>query len=570
MMITQHWLTDAASRAMDAILARLDLERGARPYFWVDYQTQPPQAQHSYWDTCDIAGRFVDGLALARLMTGRQDALAAEAMLRHFLWAQQDASDGLFYNPDDEKSETNAEMSKYIPAAGVLTSGRHVDLFCQRAPLLAMTTLLQLGDDTMRPRLEKMVRGLAAIALHHGDEWRFPAYRWAQTMKPEWSAPVNVPEKWIGYRYALLTALARYAEVSRDPAAIDLALGLARHYMRHGDVPPDGHYRANTHSGGVLPVTVGIARLGIAFEQADMVAWAHNVYKWTRANMPEFGFLPDGLGMDGFWAGTCETCALADFVHLAVLLSEAGGGDYWDDIEKVTRNQLLENQYCDRDAIRSTFPGIADDVLAMLHGGFECAAHPNELFIYVGAEGCCIGGGMRALYLAWRAAIDTRDGETRVRYGISRTTAAVEVVGHEPWAGRIDVTARQSNRVAIRLPSYVNTAHVAATLDGQMVDLPIIDRYAVFDSLTPGQTASVQYPLPAESRHYHVAGNAYEAEWLGHTVMAMHPDGGRYPIYQRGDWLKACLHNEDTEAMSPSAAKSPSTAQPVVDTPMLW
>ena len=36
------------------------------------------------------------------------------------------------------------------------------------------------------------------------------------------SAPVNVPEKWQGYRYALLTALARYAEVSHDTAAIDL------------------------------------------------------------------------------------------------------------------------------------------------------------------------------------------------------------------------------------------------------------------------------------------------------------------------------------------------------------
>ena len=62
-------------------------------------------------------------------MTGREDARETETMLRRFLWAQQDGSDGLFYNPDDEQIETNAEMSKYIPAAGVMTAGRHADMF---------------------------------------------------------------------------------------------------------------------------------------------------------------------------------------------------------------------------------------------------------------------------------------------------------------------------------------------------------------------------------------------------------------------------------------------------------
>ena len=545
-MTTLNWLTDAASRAMDALLARLDLDRGARPYFWVDYQTQPPRAHHSYWDTCDIAGRFVDGLVLARIMTGRQDAQEAESMLRRLLWAQQDESDGLFYSSDDEQPAANAEMSKYIPAAGVLTSGRHIDLFCQRAPMLAMTTLLQLGDEMMRPRLEKMVRGLASIAVREGDEAYFPAYRWAQTMRPEWFAPVNVPEKWQGYRYALLTALARYAEVSHDPAAIDLALGLARYYMRHGDVPPDGRYRANTHSGGVLPATVGIARLGVAFGQPELIEWAKRVYEWTRENMPEFGFLPDGLGMEGFWAGTCETCALADFIHLAVLLSESGAGDYWDDVERVARNQLLENQYRDVDAIRCIFPGIADDVLAMLHGGFECAAHPNDLFTYVGAEGCCIGGGIRALYLAWRAAIETRSGatrvrsgETQVRFGISRTTSTVEVTGFEPWAGRIDVKALQPQRVAIRLPAYANMGDAGMFVDGQQVPARIVDRYAIFELLDADQTASLQYPMPHVQRNYHIAGKDYEADWLGNTVITMRPDGVRHPVYRRREWLES-------------------------------
>ena len=423
-----------------------------------------------------------------------------------------------------------------------------------------MTTLLQMGDESMRPRLQKMVRGMLSIAERDGDALRFPTYRWAQTLKPEWFAPANVPEKWQGYRYASMTALARYAQVSQDPAAIELGLGLARNYMRHGDVPANGHYRANTHSGGVLPVSVDIARLGIAFGQPDMVAWAQRVYEWTRANTPAFGFLQDGLGLDGFFAGTCETCGLADYIHLAVLLSEAGVGDYWDDIDRTARNQLLENQYRDTNAMRQAFPGIADRVLAMLHGGFECAAYPNDLFTYSGAEGCCIGGGMRALYLTWRSAIDSQRDETRVRLGITRTTAQVEVIAFEPWEGRIDVRALQSQRIAIRLPAYVNPADTTVFVDGAGVSLHLKDRDAIFEQVNPGQVVSLRYPLPRMQRLYTIADKDYEADWLGNVVIDMRPTGTRHPIYRRRAWL-------DTP---PTLEHSRVPRFTSIDAPVLW
>lgn len=553
-MTNPHWLQHATSLAMDALLARLDLERGARPYFWVDYETQPPQAQHAYWDICDIAGRFVDGLLLARLITGRQDAPEAEAQLRRFLWAQQDPSDGLFYNPDDEQAATNAEMSKYIPAAGVMTTGRHLDFFCQRSPLLAMTTLLQLGDESVRPRLQKMVRGLWAIATHQGGEISFSTYRWATTLKPEWAAPTNVPEKWTGYRYALLTGLARYAQLSQDPVAVELALGIARHYMRHGEVPPDGRFRANTHSGGVLPITVGVARLGMAFGQRELVEWANRVYLWTRENTLDFGFLPDGLGLEGFWSGTCETCGIADFIHLAVLLTEAGAGEYWDDIERVARNQLLENQYRDEDAMRRIFPGLDDRVLAMLRGGFECAANPNDLLTWKGAEGCCIGGGIRALYLTWRSALSESAGETRVHTGISRSTPTVRVRALEPWEGRIEVEVLAPRRIAIRLPAYAQPEDSTAWVDGRQITVQWENRYALFPALNAGQQAALSYALPQRRNTYHVAGKDYTADWLGNMVVEMSPPGTHHPIYRRRPQLEVPLPDAPDRWQETSAA----------------
>jgi len=526
-----QWLQNAAANAMSALLARLDPALDARPFFWIDLRQQPPTASHSYWDACDIAGRFVDGLVLARRMTGRADNAPIEAQLRQFLWAQQDPVDGLFYNWEEEGAANN-EMSKYLPDAEVDTRQRHVDMFCQRSPLLAMTTLLADGDESMRPRLQKMVRGLLAISERNGDEIQFPTYRWAPVLKPEWFNGANAPEKWQGYRYALLTGLARYAELTQDPVGVELALGLARYYMRHGDVPPDGRFAANTHSGGVLPTTVGIARLGIWTGDTEMVAWANRVYLWVCANTPEFGFLRDGLGLDGFFARTCETCGLADLVHLALILTEAGVGDYWDDIERIARNQLLENQYRDATTIRQLYPGIADNVLDMMCGGFECAAYPNRLLTWVGVEGCCIGGGLRALYLAWRGSIRDDSDESYVHMAFSRVTPFIQVIGHEPWQGRIDVRAAVPRRVHLRVPGYAALEQVQTLVDGQAVTVTWAGRYATFD-LAAGQIATLLYPLPESSRTYTIAEQTYQGQWRGNTMLEIQPAGEGYPIYQR-------------------------------------
>jgi len=531
-----NWLEDSASHAMDCLLARLDSTREFRPYFWVDFKASPPEARHSYWDTCDIAGRFVDGLALARLMTGRKDGKREEEALKKYFLAQQDDKDGLFYNPDDEQ-DTNTEMSKYLPEAGVLTTNRHVDLFCQRSPLLALTTLLQMGDQSMLPRLENFVRGLAAIAVKDGEEYSFPAYRWAVEMKAEWYHPVNLPEKWLGYRYALLTPLARYAEISGDVLARDLALGLSRHYLKHGDVPPDGRYRANTHSGGVLPVTAGIARLGLVFDKPELVEWARKVFDWTCQNTSEFGFLPDGLGMEGFWSGTCETCALADFVHLALVLNQTGETKYWDAIERLARNQLMENQYKDAEAVKRTFPGIAPEVLAMLLGGFECAAFPNDLFNYVGAEACCIGGGLRALYLTWRSVLETDKTSARVNMAATRSDSRVSVTAFEPWEGLVEVRVAQALDVQIRLPGFVREDQVTMTVDGVPIEVKLIDRKACFGKVKPGQKAALHYPLAESERDSTIAGNTYRTHWVGNTVVSIEPVGIRHPIYQRRQLL---------------------------------
>jgi hypothetical protein len=198
----------------------------------------------------------------------------------------------------------------------------------------------------------------------------------------------------------------------------------------------------------------------------------------------------------------------------------------------------------------------------MLLGGFECAAHPNSLLPWDGVEACCIGGGMRALYLVWRAAIADTEQETRVHLGFSRSTPHVEVIGHEPWAGRLEVHVRSPRRLLVRIPAYALPSEISTRIDGTTVSAARRGCYVVFEHLRPGQHVTIEYPLHRRSQTYEIAGRAYKADWLGNTLIEIQPPGERYPIYRRRDLVQR-------EPPRPGTAPG-AIPHPAAPTPRLW
>lgn len=425
-------------------------------------------------------------------------------------------------------------------------SGRHVDAVTLARRILRPGSPGE-GPDRAEEQIEAwMMRFLGDDGL----SW-LPGEPWAAPWNPKellaggWGKEPLAEISW-AQRGTLLGLTSRY-----------LAIGLARYYMGCGEVPPDGRFRANTHSGGVLPAAVGIARLGRTLDDAEMLAWASRVHAYVREETPDHGFLRDGLGLEGAFSDTCETCGVADLIHLGVVLAEAGACDGWDDVERLVRNQLAENQYADAGVIRRLFPGIDDRVFRMPHGGFECAESPNDLLGYDGAEACCIGGGIRAVYLSWRASVAATGNETRVRMGFTRSTPYVEVVAYEPWEGRLAVRARTDRRVQVRIPGRVARAQVRTLLDGQDARLPHSGAYADFGMLRAGQVPSLRYPLDERRTSFEVGGSHYEADWRGHTVVEIRPPGVRYPTYRRRAWAEAPIPGELVPAALTGAEAGP-------------
>lgn len=526
---TYFW-QEAALLAMQAIPHRVDRSRAGQPYFWLNLTADPPRLEHQSWDYCDMSGRWVNGLLLGRLMTGSMACMETEQVLRRFFLQQANPHDGLFYN---------AEAPEFGSRAGA-------NIFCQSRVLLGLLSWwMETGDRPIEGALDRLVKGLHQAASWDGAVAFFPGTLWndgrwldiptgVTALDPKVTPALGAP----GYRTCVIGGLMVYHHLSGDSAALDLAGGLARYYMDHsGAINADGSYVGHTHSGGVLPTTAGILRYGLAVADERIVRWAQRVYEFTAAQGSGFGWLSDGIGFpsDYFWGQFCETCALSDYLELGILLSEAGVGDYWDQVERCARNQLLANQY---HVVESFLPPTTDPgVRAAARGTFACAARPNDLLGWdEGLEGCCIGSGLHALYLVWKHAISESGDTVTVNLPMSRTTESLEVISDEPYIGRLRLLIRRPCSVDLRLPSHVAPATVCILANGRLQSEAVRGARCCLQHLKAGDDIVVTYPVDERDEHAMLAGHDYDVHWKGNTVVGIDPAGAHCPTYQHADY----------------------------------
>ena len=58
-----------------------------------------------------------------------------------------------------------------------------------------------------------------------------------------------------------------------------------------------------------------------------------------------------------------ELCEVADMIAIAIRLSEAGAGDYWDDADRWIRNHFFENQMLSADWAKEVVTSSRSDPL---------------------------------------------------------------------------------------------------------------------------------------------------------------------------------------------------------------
>ena len=145
----------------------------------------------------------------------------------------------------------------------------------------------------------------------------------------------------------IIKSLMTWVRLTGSPAAleqakkrVDAAFGPSGMFTPDNKIPRLGHIH------GSLRALVGAADYALYVKDPVLFSRVDAIYRYMRSKGTRFGFLPEVMDRHGDII-SCETCALMDFVGLATTLANNGHPEYWGDVERMLRNQLVESQLVD-------------------------------------------------------------------------------------------------------------------------------------------------------------------------------------------------------------------------------
>ncbi len=498
-------LREPMALAARAITARLDPAMNFRPWFLLRGQGGiPAKPEHASWDLGDMTGRYLESLIDARRLGIRSPELSeAEGRLGKYLLALL-GPDGLVHDP---------------------ATGKIDHPFSQGSALYGLLAWFEdSGDPAVREAAEKLIAGLLKNAERQDGKLIEPAAK----------LPESSGSHLAGYQ---IWPAVRFHELTGSPAALELAEGLSRWVLDDPVLGPGGaiskplSWEGHIHSWlDALAGCARAARISRSLDRAAVIERCRAAYDWTRrTDATAFGWIatyPTG--------GSSETCAISSAIRLALELAAAGHAEYLADVERFARNQVIEAQFRDLGA----YAGGSAPPSPLLLGCFDSQSMPNGHLGTRGGEdagtveGCCLNGGMRALALAWGAILSSDEGGIAVHLGLSRDGPAAEVIGYQPFEGRVDVIPRSPGAVRLRAPDWAKREELAVLLDGAPAAWRFENGYAVVPEARAGSRISLRYPLRELEEEVSAGGEKFRVRWRGDAVIAVDPPGAREPAYR--------------------------------------
>ncbi len=489
------------------------VDRDGQPYFDI-FWTDPAEAAHDWPDFGDVMSRQLQGAIMVRHMIG--EGPATERVWYEKILSYLDPESGLLFRPKTGYSENVADLGD------------------QALTLYALVTAyLDNGQESLRRAIFKMVDAWLARAKG-GDV-----------------GPAFVG----GFGIKSLMACARYMDY--EPA-LKLAEMMVRGIFSTAPLfAPDNTFRHGGHMHGNLRSLVGAADYALFVRDPVIYSRVDALYRYVRSEGTRFGFLPEVIGRKGDVVA-CETCALMDYLGLAVTLANHGHPDYWGDVERVARNQLVESQVADGSWLRSD-PQREDteqftwrDIGERMIGGWAGWSSPTHILAAretLGAhwgggelrgktrafQNCCGGSGAHALFIVWKNASRFQAGELSVNLHLDKLLPQAEVRCYQPYEGRLTITLKEPCAVKVRIPEFVAPADMTVCSKGLPLEAKAWGNYLGLGRRAAGEILDIAYPLPQTVeevtignpgfREYH-----YRVTWKGDTVVKMEPLGNEFEM----------------------------------------
>ncbi len=530
-------IVDMAQKAQNYLTSMVDERYDYLPYWFIAINESPAWARHVRVDDAELVASWYEAIVCMRRMLGADDhALAVEeGFKKHLLrsWGPK----GLRYHEDYPWSNTN--HSSFHEMAYILAA---LNRWLEEEP----------DNEDVEKLASGLVRGMRELVVQRkirtfwsGD---FPIN------EPVYEFPGDVylrdggfvPERVTGRgeesvrNGMMLEAVVTRAIRHDDEVALDLAEGMANHLLglsRYFNYK--GEFFGHVHS--AVWVARGLIRLGVHLKRPHYLDKGHEIFKYVKSLSSEFGWVPEYAQWHPMEEEHCETCCIRDMLECALDLIDAGY-DYWEMVDKFTRNQLSEQQVKD-----GCFVGVDNsredeedrtwkDMDKRIVGGWSGGGEPNSISLsrFRSIAGCCVGTAPQAVWAVWARIIEPRDNGIYINLPMEKEDDIAKVEIGYPNEGFLQVTAKQGGDYFVRVYDWMGS-RIQATVDGKDVPLTFADNCAVFRGVAAGTVIRLAHPLTEEVRHETCRGLNLTVTWRGSDVVRLDPPGLPLQLYQRAE-----------------------------------
>jgi hypothetical protein len=573
-------LAERAALAVNALIGAAECEKG----FCETIQTshldhRPPYMNLRYNGPC--LQKPVHALPMMRVMSGSTQNADMDARMMAALTRDVDEH-GLWWLKVANRPWRAASFKE--DQVWPVAQGRLI---------VALLDLYRYDADTAWPRLaERLADGLARIALRGGDRaWYHTAY-----LRSGWRAHPNAvagtqadigtvgePETSAFFDIGLpLRGFARWYAFSGDKQALDLADRLARYLMKAemwGGVSPEkmvvgsasnwagkwecsspemlvgaehGHWQGHFHTHTMA--MMGLLDYGLVRHDAAVLRFVQGFYEYARCfGIARMGFTPAVLRPvstpNGPYAANepqcAEGCNLADMLWLAATLSQAGVGDYWEDVDQIIRNHLVEHQYLRRDLLEAMAnagprhqvdPSMETDerVIERNIGAFASGSDPTMLYGWWTA--CCLGNCPVGLYKAWESIVGCDGGVAQVNLFLNRASPWLDVASYLPYEGKVVLTNKTAHKIYVRIPLWADKSAVRCLVNEQPAATHRLGSYLAIEGLAPRDVVTIEFPMVETVETYTLPSypDRYTLRFKGNTVVDISPRADHLAITEMG------------------------------------
>ena len=538
-------LAERARLSVHGLTSFLNEKAGYAPYGHTYFNANPPYMS-------DMAGgppnwgKIAESLIMARLMSGSEENLDVE----------QKTLEGMLASP----------WMTINPVAPTPVS---------RA-MLALTAVYHLDPN---PTLKTIVDGMAKS--HCDVATARDGFTFYNDSPPDMKeTALGVGGTWLPVfiQGCAVRAMTRWSTESSNPAHRDFSGRLVPYLMQEKFWAPEAgpkvvagaeHGQFSGHHHSYTQALMGLLTYAIASHDEPLTRFVRESYEYMRT----FGIARIGLFGEG--------CTTGDMTFLALKLSDAGVGDYWDDADQYVRNHLAELQIVDAEKLRRAVAGMPKGVRGKndtTQGPFDAATEtlervvernvgvffsdsthptliPEHNFLYTI---CCTGNCTPAMYAAWESIVRCHDGVAQVNLLLNRASAALDMDSYLPYEGKVAIRNKTAKRLSVRIPRWVDKGAVTCTINGAAATPFWAGPYLVVDSVHPNDAITFQFPMTETSETFTLKWKQSEfwkestnpgASWAaqnppvrytcrfrGATLVDISPRdaGPGYPLYERG------------------------------------